>query len=34
MAIEALTTGNLTEDAAVRFTPNGKQVTELRIGAP
>lgn len=33
MAIEALTTGNLTEDAAVRFTPNGKQVTELRIGA-
>jgi single-stranded DNA-binding protein len=33
MAVETITTGNLVADAEVRFTPNGKQVTELRIGA-
>jgi single-strand DNA-binding protein len=33
MAIETVTTGNLVSDPEVRFTPNGKQVTELRIGA-
>ena len=30
MAVETITTGNLVADVEVRFTPNGKQVTELR----
>lgn len=33
MAVETVVTGNLVSDPEVRFTPNGKQVTELRIGA-
>lgn len=33
MAVETITEGNLVADPEVRFTPNGKQVTELRIGA-
>lgn len=33
MAVETITEGNLVSDPEVRFTPSGKQVTELRIGA-